>query len=109
VHVGQDVEILLEQLPGKRFRSRLEQLAQMDMKVSPQSLSSKAGGDLMTRTDAHGRERPVNTTYQASAPLDDTESLMFVSATGAARIHAGSQTLVRRLWRQFCQTFNFDV
>jgi len=109
VHPGQIVDILLEPFPGQRFRSSLTQLSQLDMKVSPHSLSSKTGGGLVTRTDAGGRERPISTTYQALAPLDDELSGMFIGATGQARVHTGSQTLAQRAWRFVCKTFSFDV
>ena len=109
VHPGQPVDILLEPLPDQRLRSSLTQLSRMDMKVSPHSLSSKAGGGLVTRTDAAGRERPTSTTYQASAPLDDATSQLFPGATGQARIRTGSQTLAQRAWRFLCQTFSFEV
>jgi len=109
VRVGQEVDFALEQLPTRRFQSRLAQLSQQDMKVSPQSMSTKAGGDLLTRTDAKGHERPASTTYQASAPLDDENGELFIGATGRARIRAGHQTLARRLWRYLCETFCFDA
>jgi putative peptide zinc metalloprotease protein len=109
VHVGQPVDIILGQLPNRRFRSTLEQLSQQDMKVTPQSLSKKAGGELLTRTDVGGIERPMSTTYQASTSLDDTEGLLFVGATGRARIFTGHQTLARRFWRYLCETFQLEA
>jgi len=109
VHEGQPADISLEELPGKRFRSRVDQLSQLNMQVSPRSLSSKLGGGLLTRTDKTGRERPLTTTYQASAMLDDEDGSLFIGATGQARIHAGSQTIARRLWRYLCQTFRMEI
>ncbi|MFV1967253.1 MAG: hemolysin D [Pirellulaceae bacterium] len=109
VQVGQPVDIVLEQLPSRRFRSRLEHLSQQDMKISPQSLSTKAGGELPTRTDASGFERPISTTYQASAWLDDDDGLLFIGATGRARIYTGRQTLARKFWRYLCETFRLEA
>jgi len=109
VQSGQSVELLLEPLPGRRFRSELEQLSQTDMKVAPTSLSSKAGGRIVTRTAADGQEQPYRTTYQGSAPIDDPAGMLYVGATGQARIHTGYQTLARRAWRYLLQTFNLDV
>lgn len=109
LHAGQAVDVVLEPLPRRKFRSRIEQVSQLDMQVSPQSLSSKAGGELLTRQDSGGLERPLSTTYQASASLTDEEGLLFVGATGQARIHAGSQTIARRMWRYLCRNFRFDV
>jgi len=109
VHPGQPVEIILAQLPGRKFQTHVAQLSQLDMKVVPRRLSSKAGGGLLTRTDESGRERPFTTTYQGSAPLDDDGGLLFVGATGRAEIETGTQTLARRAWRYLLQTFNLDI
>jgi len=109
VQSGQSVELLLEPLPGRRFRSELEQLSQTDMKVAPTSLSSKAGGRIVTRTAADGQEQPYRTTYQGSAPIDDPAGMLYVGATGQARILTGYQTLARRAWRYLLQALNLDV
>jgi len=109
VRKGQSVEIMLEQLPGKRFRSEIGQIAQLDMKVMPRSLSSKSGGDVVTSTDQSGRERPSSTTYQGSAAIDDEDGLLLVGATGTAKIHTGHRTVAQRVWRYVCQTFNLEV
>jgi putative peptide zinc metalloprotease protein len=102
---GLPVEVFLQHLPGQPFGSRIEQLSQVDMKIAPRNLSSKAGGELVSRTDSLGRERPLNTTYQANALLDDETGLMLVGATGQGKIFAPPQTLAQRLWRYACQTF----
>ena len=109
VQLGQPVDLLLEPLPSRRFRSQLDQLSQTDMKVAPASLSSKGGGRIVTQTTADGQERPYRTTYQGSAPLDDLGELLYVGATGRARIHTGYQTLARRAWRYLLQTLNLDT
>jgi putative peptide zinc metalloprotease protein len=107
VRVGQPVDILLEQLPGQRFRSELAQLSLLDLKIPPRGLSSKQGGELLTGHDSHGQERPLSTTFQASASLVDDAGLLFLGATGKARIRVGSQSLARRVWRYLCHTFHF--
>ena len=109
VQKGQTVDIMFEQLPGQRFRSQIGQISQLDMKVMPRSLSSKSGGDLVTRTDQSGHERPDRTTYQGSASIDDEDGLLLVGATGTAKIHTGYRTVAQRAWRYLCQTFNLDV
>ncbi|MDP6467264.1 MAG: HlyD family efflux transporter periplasmic adaptor subunit [Pirellulaceae bacterium] len=109
VHKGQAVDIMFEQLPGQRFRSQISQISQLDMKVMPQSLSSKSGGDLVTRTDQSGHQRPDSTTYQGSASIDDEDGLLLVGATGTAKIHTGYRTVAQRAWRYLCQTFNLEV
>jgi len=109
VRKGQVVDIMFEQQPGHRYRSRIGQIAQLDMKVMPQSLSSKSGGDLVTRTDQSGVEQPESATYQGSASIDDEDGLLLVGATGTAKIHTGYRTIAQRAWRYLCQTFNLDV
>jgi hypothetical protein len=79
------------------------------MQVAPKSLSSKAGGDVATRTDAAGHERPASATYQASVPLDDPSASIYLGAGGRGKIHVGYQTLGARLWRSLCATFNFEM
>lgn len=106
---GQEVKIYLEQLPGRPISSRIEQLSQIDMKIVPQSLSSKSGGELISRTDNNGLDRPLNTTYQANALVDDERGLFLIGGTGHGKIYARPQTLAQRLWRYLCQTFNFEV
>jgi putative peptide zinc metalloprotease protein len=109
LHPGQTVDVFLAQLPGQSFRSRIEQLSQVDMKIAPRNLSSKTGGDLVSRTDRSGLDRPLNTTYQANAFLDDEAGSLLIGATGQGKIYARPQTVAQRIWRYVSQTFNFDV
>ena len=60
VQGDQPVEIFVEQLPGQVLRSRIEQIARLDMQDLPRSLSSKAGGDLATQYDAQWPRTPVD-------------------------------------------------
>jgi putative peptide zinc metalloprotease protein len=109
LQVGQPVDMFLDQAPGRRFRSRVEQLSQADLKIAPRNLSSKAGGELLSRTDSAGLDRPMNTSYQANAYLDDRTGSLLIGATGQGKIRAQPQTLAQRLWRFLCHTFHFDV
>ena len=109
LHAGQPVDLFLDQIPGQRFCSRVEQLAQVDMKIAPRNLSSKAGGELLSRTDSAGLERPINTSYQANAFVDDGTGMMLIGGTGQGKIHARPQTVAQRVWRYLCHTFHFDV
>lgn len=109
VRSGQSTELFLDQFPGRRFAGKIDQISQLDMKVTPKRLSSKAGGEVATRTDAAGIERPASATYQASVPLDDERGSIYLSTGGRAKIHVGYQTFAAKLWRAFCATFSFDV
>jgi putative peptide zinc metalloprotease protein len=107
VRTGQPVEIVLAELPGRRYRSRLEQLSLLDMQTLPAGLSSRQGGDVLARPDPAGRERPLQTTFQGSAPLVDPDGLLWLGATGDGRIRVGNQTMARWVWRYLCHTFQF--
>ncbi|MBC8351904.1 MAG: hemolysin D [Planctomycetes bacterium] len=109
VHAGQSIEIFVDQLPGRRLHTQLDQVSRLDMKIAPKGLSSKNGGDVITQTDASGQERPMNTTYQANASLHSDSSELLIGATGQAKIHTGYQTVASRVWRYICQTFDFSV
>ncbi len=80
------------------------------MKVTPQRLSSKTGGELATKTDPNsGVERPQSTSYQARAPLDNPDDLVRLGFRGRGKIHADWLPLATRLWRLLMHTFNFKL
>jgi putative peptide zinc metalloprotease protein len=110
VHENQSVDIKLDELPHDTLNSRITEIAQSDLKISPQRLSAKAGGELATKTDpGSGVERPQSTSYQARAPLDDTDGLMRLGLRGRAKVHATWLPLGIRLWRLVTHTFNFKL
>jgi putative peptide zinc metalloprotease protein len=119
VREGQEVEILLDAVPQQTLRYRADgdrperlkitEVAGIDLKASPRGLSTKVGGDLPTRTDAAGIERPISTSYQARVPLDNPDGVLRSGLRGTARIHADSQTIAQRLRRLVEQTVNFRL
>jgi len=109
VRPDQPVDLFLSTEPGSKRTSSIEHISQQEMQAAPRNLTLKSGGDMATRTDETGIERPVDVTYQASAPLSDSTGLLLPGATGHAKIHAGYQPLYRRLWRTACRTFHFQM
>lgn len=109
VNPEQKVELFLDHLPDHQFGSKVDQISRMEMINSPQSLSSKSGGDLDTRTDQAGRERPMNTSYEVSASLDDPAREIRIGSSGQGRIRIGNHTLGQRVWRYLCRTFRFEM
>jgi putative peptide zinc metalloprotease protein len=109
VRPGQRVDLLLVSRPGEMRPVKIERIAEANMEIAPERLAAHAGGQLATRNDPHGAARPLSVVYQASAPLDDPEGDILVGTTGVARIHAGWQSLGRRLWRAACRTFRFEM
>ncbi|OHB78884.1 MAG: hemolysin D [Planctomycetes bacterium RBG_16_64_10] len=105
--IGQEVEVKLDALPGRTFAGRIEEMARTNLQVAPRSLSNQAGGDLATRTDAAGVTHPLSTSYRARVPLDDVDVALQLGLRGRAKVHAGWQTLGRRLWRYLSHTFHF--
>jgi putative peptide zinc metalloprotease protein len=103
LHQGQRVDFEIDQYPGRKFRGEIRELSVADLKVSPRSLSSKAGGSLATTTDSTGRERPLSVTYQADVPFESDDVL--IGTRGTAYVHAGYRTIGYRLWRYLHQTF----
>jgi putative peptide zinc metalloprotease protein len=109
VHSGQRVDLLLNSQPGQRLAGCLDHIAQQNMEAASSRLAAKAGGEMATRTDRSGVERPLSVIYQANVPVDDASGQIVVGATGLARIHAGYQPLWQRTWRAACRTFYFKM
>ena len=109
VRAGQNVRIQLDELPGERLRGQIESMAFDPLKVSPKQLSNKAGGELATKTDESGVERPMSTSYQANVRLDDVEGILRPGLRGRAKIEAGYRTIAQRAWRYLTQTFHFRL
>ncbi len=106
---GLVVDMVLDARPGESLRSHITEIANEELKVSPKHLSNKSGGDLATKTDESGIERPMNTSYQARVPIVDPDGILFIGLKGKAKIHAGYLTLAQQAWRLFQQTFNFEL
>ena len=70
IEPGQRVEIMPAHMPGVVLESRIDSIAESELELSPERLSTRAGGDLPTITDPEtGIERPQSTSYQACVPL----------------------------------------
>jgi putative peptide zinc metalloprotease protein len=109
VHEDQSVAIKLDAFPHRTYHTTIVEIARESLKVMPQHLTTKAGGDAVTKTDESGKERPFNTSYQALAPLDDEHAVMQIGLKGRAKISTRWQTLGSQLWRFLARTFNFQL
>lgn len=104
------VDVMLDAMPGRLFRTSIREVSKSDIKVTPRHLSNKAGGELATKTDAAGVERPLATSYQArTAELDDPGGELRIGLRGRARIYARWEPLATKAWRWFSQTFHFRL
>ncbi|MGC4002628.1 MAG: hemolysin D [Pirellulales bacterium] len=109
VRRDQRVEIKLDALPGETLKTALSDVSPERLSESSKQLAVKAGGELETKTDENGVERPISTVYQAKADLTDESGTLLPGMRGRARIHAEPQTLARRTWRYIQQTFHFRM
>jgi putative peptide zinc metalloprotease protein len=109
VRPGQQVDLLLACRPGEKRCGKIDHIADEKMDTAPTRLATRAGGQLATRSDQSGIERPLAVVYQANVPLDDPSGQIVIGATGMARVHAGYQALWQRLWRTTCRTFHFEM
>jgi putative peptide zinc metalloprotease protein len=107
-----EVELQLDAYAGRTLVSRVVEVARVEMKVAPDALSARAGGQLDTKTDASGRQRTISTSYQARVPLKDQgplEGLICTGMRGRAKISTEWQSLGQRLHRYLARTFHFEL
>jgi putative peptide zinc metalloprotease protein len=110
VREKQRVDIQLDSYPSQRLRGELSSIAESSLKVVPQRLAKKSGGDVDTQMDAQsGIERPASTAYQARVPMDDPDGKYQIGLRGQARIYTDWVPLGTRLWRLLAHTFNFKL
>jgi len=109
VRPEQKVEVMLDSLPGIKFPTTLNDISPEKLKESSKQLAVKAGGELETKTDERGIERPIGTVYQAKVALVDETQTLLPGMRGRARIHAAPQSLGQRTWRMIVDTFNFSL
>jgi len=109
VKEGQAVRCLLEANTHRAYDSHIESIAAIEVQAVSKSSSTQAGGRLETKADPSGMFKPLNTSYQAAAPLGDSAGRLQVGMQGQARIYTGWQPLGRRLYRFMAKTFNFDL
>jgi putative peptide zinc metalloprotease protein len=106
----QSVDLKIEGLPSTTFRSEVAEIAESELKVTPQRLSTRSGGEVPSKADPHSNiERPMSTSYQVRVPLDDADGLVRLGIRGQARIYTSWIPLGTRLWRLLANTFNFKM
>jgi putative peptide zinc metalloprotease protein len=111
VRRDQQVKLVSWQDRTRVLESSTEEISPVEMKVVPRSLSSRFGGDLITRQNADGDDVPMSTTYMVNVPVElaSDDAMVFPGSTGVAKIRTGSQTVGARIWRLVCHTFQFEL
>ena len=108
IRENQDVSIKLAELPYVTFHTKIVEIGP-ELKVTPRQQSSKSGGELMSKADETGMERPLNTTYQALALIEDPDRRLMEGLRGTAKVSADWQPIGKRVWRYLVRTFNFKL
>ncbi len=88
VEKNQQVDLKFDALPHDTLHGRIERISVSNLKITPRRLSTKAKGELPSKTDPDtGVERPQSASYQALVPISDNEGVMPVGLRGQAKIH----------------------
>jgi len=109
VSEGQEVRLLFDESTYHVFISNIQYVATDKMEAVPPRLASTSGGPVPAQAGPDGVVRPLSTSYQAVAPLDDSLGLFRNGLIGQARIETKPRTLASRLYRYLSRTFNFDL
>jgi len=107
----QALAIKLDEIPYRTFHSTIAEIGP-EVKFTSRQVSSKGGGELMSKSDESGTERPINTSFQARCDLDLPENQageLVQGLRGTAKIHAEWQPIGKRIWRYLVRTFNFKL
>jgi putative peptide zinc metalloprotease protein len=109
VRMGDEVRLMFEESAYHVFVTQITGSSSDVQNTAPPRLASTNGGPLAAKANPDGTVRPLNTSYQASARLDNPNGLLRNGLTGMARIETHPQTLYRRLAHYFSHTFNFKL
>jgi multidrug resistance efflux pump len=95
---GQEVWILLDHAPNRRFVARIEEITQSGLAASPSSgrpAPRRAGWffGAVSGTASASDRRPPTATFAARCRLDDPDGAILIGATGRARVFTGYRTL----------------
>ena len=109
VHGGEEVKLMFQESSYHVFVSKIQRIATDELEGVSQQLASTSGGPVPAQADPDGVVRPLDTSYQADVPLDDSLGLMRNGLIGQARIKTKPRTLASRFYRYLSRTFSFDL
>jgi putative peptide zinc metalloprotease protein len=109
VQEGQQVELMCEQSTWLVLDSKIERRATDAMTQAPLRLASTSGGPLPAKPERDGAIRPLSTSFQAIALVDDTSGMLRNGLTGRAKIRVAPKTIGERILRYLLRTFNFEL
>lgn len=106
----QRADLKIESHPYMTLHGEITGLAESPLRVVPQRLCKKYGGEVDTKTDNHtAAEKPMSTCYQARVPVDDPDAKFELGIRGQARVYTAWVPLGTRLLRLLSHTFNFKL
>ena len=109
VREGQEVRLMFEESAYHVFVTKLDYRASKEMEAAPPRLASTSGGPLPAQSDPDGVVRPLETSYQAEARIDNSLGMFRNGLIGRAKIKTEPRTIASRLWRYISRTFNFEL
>lgn len=109
VKEGHEVDMKIDSARLNTINGFIGLLSQMEMKTTPENLSTGAGGFLDTEMDSSGRMRPMSTSYQARVPLENVDVPLRAGYRGQAKVYVGWKSLGWRFYRFLARTFRFEM
>ena len=107
---GQEVRLMFEESAYHVFISTISQINKSKaVEVAPSRLASVNGGPLAAQQNPDGSLRPLNTSFEAMARLNDPKGMLRNGLIGTARIEVKPQTIAWRVGRYLSRTFNFEL
>jgi hypothetical protein len=109
LRVGQAADIKLDELPSGTFSGVVEEIARSELRIAPRQLSNKEGGELATKTDGGGQERPQEVSYLVRVSFRAPLGQLRTGLRGQGKVYTPWQSLGSRVMHWFFQTFHFRV
>jgi putative peptide zinc metalloprotease protein len=109
IREGDEVRLMFEESAYHVFVTQISNWSADVQTNAPPRLASTNGGPLASKANPDGSVRPLNTSYQASARLDNRNGLLRNGLIGMARIETEPKTLAQRLYHYLSHTFNFEL
>lgn len=106
---GDEAEILFDAIPDQVWCGSVDQVGLGALDYVPPRLAGQAGGEMATRKNDAGHDRPWNTSYLVRVRVDDPAGRLRLGLRGAARIHVASETLSTKISRWGARTFQFRL
>lgn len=109
VRIDHEVDMKVDSARLNTLSGIIRQISESDMKVTPESLATQAGGVLDTEMDSSGRMRPLSTSYQARVPLENIDVPLRAGYRGQAKVYVGWRSIGWRFYRFLARTFRFEM